>query len=356
MKIVLNAYLDNNIGDDLMISLFASYFSQHDIYLCVDNNIVKKPFEGINNINFFRSEELVTILNDTDLHVTIGGSLFTLTNYKTWIYFYKRIKLSRILKRKNIKSAIIGCNLGPFDKRNVGFFLAKEEMWTKDLITVRDKESFNKLSGKLKNINLHHYPDIVFNMENNQEKKAKTNILGISVYRSLSNNIDNWQTYESLAKIADSYIEETKGKVKLLAFDCERENDLIGAYYIKKLSKYPENVEIIPYLSNIDKFLVEFSTCDMIIAIRFHSAVLAGVYNIPFIPIAYSNKMKNLITDNKKESKVYELKKLSEDYNEIVEKITNNNLFSFDNINGLNNGSLNHFISIEKLLEEDKNV
>ena len=51
MKIVLNAYLDNNLGDDLMIKLFAEYFSTDDIYINVDNTIFKEPFKDITNIH-----------------------------------------------------------------------------------------------------------------------------------------------------------------------------------------------------------------------------------------------------------------------------------------------------------------
>ncbi|MGA3486130.1 hypothetical protein ACA611_16015 [Lactiplantibacillus plantarum] len=46
MKIVVDAYLDNNLGDDLMIKLFADHFSEHNIYIFEDNSVVRETFKN----------------------------------------------------------------------------------------------------------------------------------------------------------------------------------------------------------------------------------------------------------------------------------------------------------------------
>lgn len=51
MKIVVDAYLDNNLGDDLMIKLFADHFSEHNIYIFEDNSVVREAFKKLSKIS-----------------------------------------------------------------------------------------------------------------------------------------------------------------------------------------------------------------------------------------------------------------------------------------------------------------
>lgn len=355
MKIVLNAYLDNNLGDDLMIRLFAEHFANDTIYLQVDNSTLKKPFEDISNIQFFETQSLYEYLAIADIHVTIGGSLFTLSNYKTWIFFLKRIKISHFLHRKKIKSALIGCNLGPFDKHNIGFQLAKLELKYKDLVTVRDSESYDLLY-KNKNFRnkVEYYPDIVFSHKINKNEKLERKSLGISAYRSLDSKIDNQKTYKNLSIIADRYIEKYKRKVYIFAFDCERENDLVAAEYIKKYSKYKEYIEIIPYLGDMDEVKNKMRYCEAMIAVRFHSAILSGVLNIPFWAISYSNKMKNLMIDNDGGNYLSEITDIEDDLGIISNAVIEKKLFKFKNIDKLNEISSRHFEQVENLINSKR--
>lgn len=358
MKIVLNAYLDNNsyldnnLGGDLMIKLFAEYFSTDDIYINVDNTIFKEPFKEITNIHFFKTSQLYDHLATSDIHVTIGGSLFTLSNYKAWIFFIKRIKIARFLHRKKIKSAIIGCNFGPFDQHNIGFKIAKLQLKYKNLITVRDKKSFDMLNNdkRFKKKMVRCLPDIVFSWQKYEENFLERNSLGISAYRSLDSQIENKKTYKSLSKIADKYIETYKRKVYLFAFDCGRENDLVAAEYIKKYSNHKDFIEVVPYFGNMEEVLEKINKCEAMIAIRFHSAILAGILSIPFWAIAYSNKMRNLMQENNGSKFLSEITEIENDLDAIDEAILNKDLYRFENIDRLKKSSKQHFKLVEDLI------
>lgn len=51
MKTVVDAYLDNNLGDDLMIKLFADHFSERNIYIFEDNSVVRETFKKLSKIS-----------------------------------------------------------------------------------------------------------------------------------------------------------------------------------------------------------------------------------------------------------------------------------------------------------------
>ncbi|WP_339060920.1 polysaccharide pyruvyl transferase family protein [Tepidibacillus marianensis] len=178
--------------------------------------------------------------------------------------------------------------------------------------------------------------------------------LGISVYRSLNPNENNYENYKALAKIADNYITKTNKTVKLFAFDSEHENDIVAAHHIFNLAKMKENIEIIPYIGDEESFLTNFKECERMIAIRFHSAILSDIYKIPFLPIAYSNKMQNLMNDRNFTGELIKLEELTPEIliDEIVDKIISGEGLCKNFTT--NQGSSNiHFKELEKLLKID---
>lgn len=353
MKIAIDAYLDNNLGDDMMIKLFANYFSEHDIYIFNNETIIKKTFSDVPNITFCESNQYKEMLDIIDFHVTIGGSMFMLDSFRRWTQHRHRIRNARILKKRGIKSATIGFNLGPFDKNNIGLLLSKWELRYKDLITVRDQISYNLLTdGSLKSP-IYLFPDIVFSKLS--EKRTKRYSLGVSVYRSKNPKYDNFLNYESMATLIDHHIENIGGNVALFAFDSEDENDLVAAHYIKKLSKYKENVEIIPYLNDSDHFIEKFSQCEKIVGIRFHSSVLALKLGIPLFSIYYSNKTINLMQDLGLQKYSVSLSEFHSQETQIASDVINSNMatLSLERRQQIANESLGHFKKVKELLDQN---
>lgn len=354
MNIMIDAYLDNNLGDDLMIRYFASYFHMHNIYIVETREEIRKSFEDIPNIYFCSERNYSDTKVNFQLHVTIGGSMFILDEPKKWIRFRHRIKNARALRHKTIPSATIGSNLGPFDKQNIGLRLARWELKNKNLITVRDTKSYELLQNDFKRmkISLKFFPDIVFSRI--REKKSPTYGLGISVYRSLDPEIDNIQNYTELAMIANNFIRETGKKVALFAFDSENENDLVAAHKVQELITERDKVDIIPYLGQPEHFIEKFLKCEKIIGIRFHSSVLALVSGIPLYAIAYSNKTQNLMSDLGLSKYCSSLSNLGKDASSIENQIKMNDLAILNDKDrhDLSRRSLGHFLEIERLIND----
>ncbi len=364
MNIILQPFIDNNLGDDLMIKLFAQKFKQHNIIILSDDNLFNSGFKGEKNITFYSPNLYKEVLEIADIHIIIGGSMFILKiesikdAVKLRYRYFESKKLKKFAKKNNIKTAVIGANLGPFDKKKYGLKLAEYELNTKDFITVRDNYSFetlhNSTSSNISN-NVTEYPDIVYGLRLSLPNTIinKKYGLGISAYRS-SNKKQNYDNYLAYAKISDEFINKSGKKVAIFAFDSEDQNDLISAYYIKEFSKFPDMIEIVPYLRNSELFLKNFSACEKFLATRFHSAILSQVYDIPFYALGYSNKMKNLMTDQKKLNYFSELKDLKKDVDKITENIISGNLAKCENIEELAQESQGHFNKIEILINSIK--
>lgn len=294
MKVLLLGYLDNNIGDDLIIEEIANSFSGIDFYIYNKNSQFKETFSSLQNI-FIINEDIhnVSTLN-FDFCIKVGGSMYIMQNKYHYLHRIREIKLARKIKKNNIPSAVIGSNYGPF-KNNFGKFLVKKELSYKKLITVRDNESYSILQsfnfkGKVTGV----YDDVVYNLKLKNQNQNQ-NIIGISVYNSSSIK-DKKNYYFNLSYICSELVKQGY-LVRLFAFDCENENDLISCYHIKKQVTNSENIKIIPYTGERNEFLRSFSECSKIIATRFHAAILSDILNIPFIPILYSNKMENFLID-----------------------------------------------------------
>ncbi|TXK77948.1 polysaccharide pyruvyl transferase family protein [Paenibacillus sp. N3.4] len=334
MKILISAYLDNNIGDDLMIKLLATRFPECSFYIDTNNSAVINTFSQNGNIFCHKFNKSKRYLRQFQVHLSIGGSLFNNINSLMGIvHRILRIILLYRLKKNNIKLATIGCNLGPY-KNRIGPLLTKIELQLNNLITVRDLDSYNLIENFKSIKNFYLASDIVFNYSDKKDavENNKPTCLGISTYRSIQNKETNYSSYVFLSAIADGFIEKTGSEVYLFAFDSENENDLSSAHHIKYISKYPEKISIIPYLGNHESIIKSMKQCDRFVSVRFHSAILCQILNIPFLPIVYSNKMQNYLNDEYYNGLLLQFKDMSIDKNNVAEIVNsiieNKNIFN----------------------------
>lgn len=308
MKILIDAYLDLNIGDDLMVQLLAEELKEHEVYLDCKNDVLFKPFEGLSNVKKTRLSHKRIIrfkqMSNFDAIIKVGGSIYNVNSNRLTLKWFLNLPGYLYLKIKRVKMVVIGCNTGPFINW-MGKLVTAWELKLMDLVTVRDVKSYNFLQeNKIKRRFL--FPDIVFSYPVPLKKHIQEKILGISVYRSIGNTGKNNIHYKTLAEVADKYILDNSGEVYLIAFDAETENDLAAAYHVKSYMKNPEKAKIVGYSGNVKELTSALEICEKIIAVRFHSAILALIYKVPFIPIIYSNKLENLLADiENKEEKFY---------------------------------------------------
>ncbi len=351
MDIMIFAYLDNNIGDDLMVKLLAESFPQHRFLLYSRKSVIKSSFESIDNIVIRQPELWIEDMKTASVFLSVGGSIFQAFSRPQKRYRFRRIRKLKKLKAHGLKIVTMGSNLGPY-KGWLGAKLIEWELRLNDLVTVRDQEAVDLLEAfrGIKQVVL--ADDLVYNLEKSERAPEKSCGLGIAAYRSIRPWETNFDNYRFLARLADAYIHKTGKSVRLFAFDSEDENDLWAAHQIYQLAEEKEGLSIVPYLGDQEGFLSSFQSCERMLAIRFHSAILADLYQIPFLPVAYSNKMQNLLTDRGYQGLSYLLEELNSELNAdmLAEEIIQGDRLFNDFIGDRHNAHM-HFEAFAKLLE-----
>lgn len=354
MDIMVSAYLDNNIGDDLMLKLLANRFPQHQFLLYTDKSTIANTFTDIANIQIRKSTDWVKDIDRAKAHISVGGSIFQVVSRRQKIWRMKRIYRLSKLKRRKMKLATLGSNFGPYSDR-WGPKLTEWELRKNDLVTVRDKEALAYLDTFKRMKKYLLADDIVYNLDPrllnlpSEERRG----LGISAYRSIRKGETNYQNFQALAALADAYIEKTGKRVSLFAFDSEKENDLVACHYIRDMAVHKGQIDIVPYMGNDRVFLKSFSSCECLVAIRFHSAILADIFQIPFLPVIYSNKMENLLKDRAFEGLSIKLSDLTKDLDmaSLAEDLIRGDRLFRDFMGDSHQARL-HFDCLEALLEE----
>ncbi|WP_394218339.1 polysaccharide pyruvyl transferase family protein [Halobacillus trueperi] len=344
-KILVSAYYNLNLGDDLFIKVLADRYPNIEWHLLTDKKEYKKVFRCYKNVKvvkmlnlniFGRTLNLHKKINDSllnyrkyDAYLVIGGSIFM--EYKGWeAGLIAKAETPKIFKEQKKGTFIIGANFGPYSHEK---YLQKHKEFFEyfDDVCFRDNYSLNLFKDKN---NIRVASDVVFNLEYNNLVKDPYSI-GISIIdlsrrRQLKRYKNDYNS--QIIKIIEHYLEKDY-TVKLFSF-CEREGDLKSINEILHSLHHPQKdkIKVINYTGDINKTLNEFQSCNTIIGTRFHSIVLAFLFNQNIFPIIYSDKSYNLISDlNMKNQYTYikDIKNMK--INEIIEGV-NGNTFSEQNI------------------------
>ena len=81
-----------------------------------------------------------------------------------------------------------------------------------------------------------------------------------------------------------------------MAFDAGKEDDLFACHAVRALMQFPDKVQIVSHWDGTE-IPAAFARCEKIIGARFHAMVLALRMGIPFYPVIFREKMRNLILD-----------------------------------------------------------
>lgn len=306
-KVMVYAYTNFNLGDDLFLKiLFERY--PNTAFILIAPNKYKEIF-NYKNVKIYSSDTLTfrgmnyvlmrlnkkltftkLISKKCDASVYIGGSIFQQgDNWK------EQINRRRNLLNKNQPFYVLGSNFGPFDNED---FYSEYKKVIQEYVDIcfRDTYSYN-LFKDLSNVRI--ADDIVFSLDYKNQSTTEKNIV-ISVikpsYRSYLSNYDEIY-YNKIKEITEEFIE--KGyKVTLMSF-CKHEGDeeAIKEIIQKVQRKYTSSVYQYNYRGNIDESLDLLCSSSLVIGTRFHAMILGWVFKKPVVPIAYSEKMTNVMKD-----------------------------------------------------------
>ncbi len=291
MNIFLKAYTAINFGDDLFIKQICSRYKNHTFHL-VANKKYKEIFKEIQNISIHECDSKnnihrlsLKINSNCDIFVYIGGSIFIQPEGE----FESKLKELSELIDSNNNFYIIGSNFGPYTSRAYYDSVKNKILSRAKGISFRDSYSYSLFKNME---NVVYAPDIIFGL--NKKKGPSKKEIGISIIHHLNRQsiIKNYESYINKIREIIEFFRKRKYIVNLFSF-CECEKDLVA---IKEYFNY-ENINIIEYNGDIDKFLNELNAQEYIVATRFHATILGLVLNKKILPICYSEKTVNMLKD-----------------------------------------------------------
>ncbi|MEC6747644.1 polysaccharide pyruvyl transferase family protein [Marinilactibacillus sp. XAAS-LB27] len=309
MNILLDIYLEKNIGDDLFLETILARYPKHNFFIfCqLDYTFMEKKY---NNLKVIRINKYYNyILSNTNkknllfkrfmkrknIHalVCLGGSIFS--EFPGWEKSYQQRKdLWSFTKKQNKKLFVLGSNFGSYKSKEF-YELYHNLFGIVDDVCFRDSASY-QLFKQLDNVRKE--ADIVLDLSINKYNGIVENSVGLSVIDlEERKNLKQFQTnyINQLSKTIDRFIEEGK-QIYLFSF-CEREGDELGTDKVLSKVKDKKNIVVVNYRGNIDEFLGVFSKVESMIATRFHSIILSLMYGKKIFALNYSKKSENLIKD-----------------------------------------------------------
>ena len=237
--------------------------------------------------NFF--ERLLIRLCDGAMH--IGGAIYQQTG--NWQLDFDIRKERKLFGRKFFA---ISNNFGPYSTDAYRDMWAKEfKKWTD--ICFRDEYSY-KLFRDIPTVR--YAPDLLFGYPIEQketEKKVTVSLIdafldGRPFDKSTAEAYENTLTEMIKRFVSDGY------RVSLLSF-CEFEQDAVAADRI--MSALPEetakSVKSVVYRQSVGEAVGEIETSEYVIASRFHAMVLSYIAGKKVLPLCYSKKTSNVLTD-----------------------------------------------------------
>ena len=305
-----------NLGDDLFIYILSRRYGENNILTynqkipsSLDKIYVLPRYKYI----FFRALEKITRKNfldiwlsrSSEIYVYIGGSIFIENNN-----LQKWEEETRFYRDLSIPYYILGSNFGPYkNPKFVG--IVRDIVSGAQDVCFRDKASY-ELFRDIPSVRV--ATDIAFTLNTGMfesvPKQTKTVIISV---------IDAYSRFDRVT--ADGYEREIVNlsrqlvkdgyKVTLMSF-CKYEGDEIAAQRIlgKMGKKLQESVSSYSYTGDINEALGVLSRSEIIVASRFHAAVLGLVFGKKILPIVYSDKTLNILRDLDFDGPIFDIREI----------------------------------------------
>lgn len=291
-KILVRAYCQSNLGDDLFVLHLAKKYPKVRFFLyAVGEN--QKPFQGAVNVRLPNNWDRIRrkgnhLMHRQDLFdgrgmnasVTIGGSIL-----------WEGAPLDFV--QPGQPSFLIGANCEK--KYSPEFFHQLRAAIEKaNGCCFRDSASYEKFSD-LPNVSW--APDVLFDYVTGLPAQEGSGI-GISVVSQkgvFQKDALRETYYEAIAQLCMRCIEQNV-PVRILSF-CKSEGDEEAIAAILQKIPRREKIAVSTYRGNSRAFLGEMNTCKTIVATRFHAMILGWVMGKNVVPIVYNSKQTQVLQD-----------------------------------------------------------
>lgn len=338
MNVYVNAYLYNNLGDDLFVDVLVNrypsskFYTISNFYKSNNKNIKIYSNKFINKLlvkNVALKKRLV--LKKCNCIVSIGGSMFIEGKSKN---------KSDEFEGKDYY--ILGSNFGPY--RTQDYFNESFRFFEKAKdVCFREKYSYD-LFKELPNVR--QAPDILFSLDTEKIKITNRKRVVISVI----------SCDKKMGKKQEAYINKivelirslhNKGyEICLMSF-CKIEGDEEAINEI--VSKCDIDVDTYFYRGNRDEALNVLADSQIIVGSRFHANILGLVLGKTIIPLSYSKKTNNVLKDIGYNGKIIDINNI-EDWD--INTITEEDLQLKFEVKEQRKEALKHFKKLDNIMGE----
>ena len=296
MNILLESFIDRNLGDDLMLSILVQRYPEV-LFMAVRDVHLNGLEPYCNWPNFLVPDwgDLDAILPLVDGYIVYGGSTWQDHGNNHHWFGWRRHVLDA-MRRHGKFSLAIGNNIGPL-MTVAGSQLFADLARDFDHLAVRDSFSLEWLRKAGLGDKTSLCADLVFGLPI-PKPVPDPGLIGISVHRSALYPERNEAYGQAIAALVMRlHARRPELRIELLGFDSisERDDFLIDQIY-HRLGR-PSWVTCRTYVGDLDGFLAAFGRCSHVFASRFHALLLALLWDIPFTPFDYMGKTAALLAD-----------------------------------------------------------
>ena len=286
IKLFVGYYGVNNIGDDLMLKVLYDKPSSY-VFLQGENFYdfieSEKQIQLSTNPLFKLAQKIYTLFHlkiKGCTQVVFGGGTQFSSNSKffTQLDIFIFISFCRILNMKVFAESV---GIGALSKKNILIIGALKMI---SQISVRDITS----SRKLRTSNIKHkvVKDLVYKLNLKAQPKEKKYTLITATGPVLKLNDEFTQNFYGFLK---TYLKKEDENIFYCIFQKGEDEYL---YESLKL-KYP-NLEMLELNSSVKDIETVFSEIKQVVGMRYHSLILADIFDIPFKGFSYDDKVKDL--------------------------------------------------------------
>lgn len=340
MKIFVNAYLENNLGDDLFFEILQNRYPNQEYYLLSSSyKTTNKNVHIISNeiiIKAIRKLQMKQIIaNKCDINVVIGGSM----------YMETQNKIPKFSLGKN-PYYILGANFGPYKTKE--YFNAAHKFFA-DAQDVCFRESYSyELFKDLKNVR--YASDIVFSLDTTNIKSTNNKRVVFSIISCKRKMNDSYASiYEKTIIDMTKYFINQGYEICYMSF-CKKEGDeqAIEEIISKCDKETKQHISKYYYKGNIKEALEELANSQIIVGGRFHANILGMLLKKAVIPMMYSDKTKNVLEDMNFKGKILDIRKL-DSFN--AEEISKENMTYKQDCEFQIKDAQKHFEKLDKVLK-----
>lgn len=292
MRILLDAYFDNNFGDDLFVSTVLKRWPQDLFYTFCNSThagVLKRALAHPNLVVLPGGCSMHTAL-PLDGYIMVGGDVLP-----DGVDYTRRIEGMRHVKNSGGFVAMLGFSLYEDYSEKTRQNLAVMASLA-DSIVPRDSISAARFRELVPDARITPSTDMAFTASYGSAAPDR-DLLGIAPRRKLYSTDEAHRDFcKTMAALADGWLAaHPNGRIRFLALSTGEYDDRAVARDIICLMSNPGPTEI--FSQGEEDLIRGIKECGALIPTRFHALVFALIFGIPFVPVPYEVKLTQLLDE-----------------------------------------------------------